>query len=213
MWPAIQLSLQVLAVAIPVMLVGGIAAALLFARVRFRGKLIAETMIMLPLVLPPSVVGYTLLRFLGRDGPVWQWFDLNLLFTWQAAAIAATIVGFPLMVQSARVGIEEIDPSIEDAARVDGASPLRITFAMTLPLARRGIFTGLALATARALGEFGATIAVAGSIPGRTQTMPLAVYDSMQRGDYDTANALSLIMVAIGFSTVLFTRRLAEGGR
>jgi molybdate transport system permease protein len=165
--------------------------------------------VLLPLVLPPSVVGYGLLRFLGRGGPMVTWFDLNLLFTWQAAAVAAAVVGLPLMVQAARVGIEGVDRAIEDAACLDGASRWRVVLTMTLPLARRGILTGLALATTRAVGEFGATLAVAGSIPGRTQTMPLAVYDAMQRGDYDLANALSLVMVGLGFLTVLVTRSLA----
>lgn len=212
MWDATRLSLQVLSVAVPVIFVAGIALALLFARKRFRGKILAETLVMLPLVLPPSVVGYGLLRFLGRGGPVVEWFDVNVLFTWQAAAIASAVVGLPLMVQSARIGFEGVDPAIEDAAQLDGATRIHVLFAMTLPLARRGIFTGLALGATRALGEFGATLAVAGSIPGRTQTMPLAVYDAMQGGDYDTANALSMIMVALGFATILFTRGLSERG-
>lgn len=210
MWPPIQLSLQVLAVAVPVIFLGGIALALLFVRTEFRGKVLAETVIMLPLVLPPSVVGYGLLRFLGRGGPFLEWFHFDVLFTWQAAAIASAVVGMPLMVQAARVGIASVEVEIEDAARLDGASRRQVLTAITFPLARRGIFAGLALGTARALGEFGATLAVAGSIPGRTQTMPLAVYDAMQRGDYETANWLSLIMVALGFGTILFTRRLAE---
>jgi molybdate transport system permease protein len=212
MWDAVRLSLQVLSVAVPIIFVAGIALGLVFARRRFRGKVLAETLVMLPLVLPPSVVGYGLLRFLGRGGPVVEWLDINILFTWQAAAIASAVVGLPLMVQSARVGIEGVDPAMEDAAQVDGATRLHVLFAMTLPLARRGIFTGLALGATRALGEFGATLAIAGSIPGRTQTMPLAVYDAMQRGDYDTANALSLIMVTLGFVTILFTRSLSDRG-
>lgn len=207
---ATRISLQVLAVAVPVIFLVGIALALLFARRRFRGKIFAETLVMLPLVLPPSVVGYGLLRFLGRGGPVVAWLDINILFTWQAAAVASAVVGLPLMVQAARVGIEGVDPAIEEAAQLDGASRLHVTLAMTLPLARRGLLTGLALGATRALGEFGATLAVAGSIPGRTQTMPLAVYDAMQQGDYDTANGISLAMVALGFLTILFTRGLAD---
>ena len=209
---ATRLSLQVLAVAVPVIFLIGIVLALLFARRRFRGKVIAETLVMLPLVLPPSVVGYGLLRLLGRGGPAVEWLGVNILFTWQAAAVASAVVGLPLMVQAARVGIEAVDPAIEEAAQLDGASRLHVTLAMTLPLARRGILTGLALGATRALGEFGATLAVAGSIPGRTQTMPLAVYDAMQRGDYDTANAISLVMVALGFLTILLTRGLADRG-
>jgi molybdate transport system permease protein len=212
MWEASRLSLQVLSVAIPIIFIAGIGFALLFARTRFPGRVIVETVVMLPLVLPPSVVGYALLRFLGRGGPVLEWFDINVLFTWQAASVASAVVGIPLMVQASRIGIEGVDPAIEDAACLDGATRLHVVLAITLPLARRGIFTGLALGAMRALGEFGATLAVAGSIPGRTQTMPLAVYDAMQRGDYEMANMISLVMVSLGFGTILLTRTLAERG-
>lgn len=213
MWDATRLSLLVLLVAVPAMFVVGLGLAVLFARTNFRGKTIAETVVMLPLVLPPSVVGYGLLRFLGRGGPMLDGFGINLLFTWQAAAIASAVVGLPLMVQAARVGLAGVDPGVEEAARVDGAAAWRVLLTMTLPLARNGIFAGLTLATVRALGEFGATIAVAGSIPGRTQTMPLAVYDAMQRGDYGLANQIAAAMIGIGFVTIWGTRRIsAERG-
>lgn len=212
MWDATRLSLQVLAVAVPTIFVVGLALALIFARTRFRGQSVAETIVMLPLVLPPSVVGYGLLRLLGRNGPAQEWLDLNLLFTWQAAAVASAVVGLPLMVQAARVGLTSVDPSIEDAARVDGANRLRVLLTMTFPLARRGIFVGLALGSVRALGEFGATIAVAGSIPGRTQTMPLAVYDAMQGGNYGLANQITVLMVGIGYATIFATRKLGTEG-
>lgn len=208
MWDATRLSLQVLAVAVPAIFVIGLALGVLFARRTFRGQAIAETMVMLPLVLPPSVIGYGLLRLLGRDGPIQDSIGINLLFTWQAAAIASAVVALPLMVQAAKVGIAGVDPSIEEAARVDGATTWRVLATMTIPLARRGIFVGLALGTARALGEFGATLAVAGSMPGRTQTLPLAVYDAMQRSDYTLANQIALVMVVIGYVTIWLTRRL-----
>ena len=166
---------------------------------------------MLPLVLPPSVVGYGLLRLLGRGGPVEAGFGINLLFTWPAAAIASAVVALPLMVQAAKVGIAGVDPAIEEAAQVDGAERWRVILTMTLPLARRGIFVGLALGAARALGEFGATLAVAGSMPGRTQTLPLAVYDAMQRNDYALANQIAVVMVVIGYATIWLTRRLEAG--
>jgi molybdate transport system permease protein len=207
-WDATRLSLQVLAVAVPAIFVIGLALGVLFARRTFRGQAIAETMVMLPLVLPPSVIGYGLLRLLGRDGPIQDSIGINLLFTWQAAAIASAVVALPLMVQAAKVGIAGVDPSIEEAARVDGATTWRVLATMTIPLARRGIFVGLALGTARALGEFGATLAVAGSMPGRTQTLPLAVYDAMQRSDYTLANQIALVMVVIGYVTIWLTRRL-----
>ena len=213
MWDATRISLHVLLVAVPVMFFVGLALALLFTRKRFRGQAIAETIVMLPLVLPPSVVGYGLLRFLGRGGPVLDGFGINLLFTWQAAAIASAVVGLPLMVQASRVGLVGVDPAVEEAAKVDGAGHWRVLLTMTLPLARTGILTGLTLATVRALGEFGATLAVAGNIPGRTQTMPLAVYDAMQRGDYGLANMIAGAMIVIGFLTIWSTRRLsAERG-
>jgi molybdate transport system permease protein len=198
-------------VAVPAILVVGLLLALLFARTRFRGQAIAETVVMLPLILPPSVVGYALLRFLGRGGPLQEGFGLNLLFTWPAAAMASAVVALPLMVQAAKVGIAGVDPAIEEAARVDGAETWRILATMTLPLAQRGIFVGLALGAARALGEFGATLAVAGSIPGRTQTLPLAVYDAVQRSDYTLANQISVVMVAIGYATIWLTRRMSAG--
>ncbi|CAN5641409.1 molybdate ABC transporter permease subunit [soil metagenome] len=212
MWEAARLSLLVLLVAVPVIFVLGLLLALLFARVSFWGKTVLETVMMLPLVLPPSVVGYGLLRFLGRGGPVLEWLGINVLFTLQAAAIAAVVVGMPLMLQASRIGLESVDRDIEQAASIDGAGRARVVLTMTLPLARRGVFVGLALGSVRALGEFGATLAVAGSIPGRTQTLPLAVYDAMQRADYDTANAITMLMIAIGFVTILGTRRLATGG-
>lgn len=208
MWDATRLSLQVLAVAVPAIFFIGLVFGLLFARKRFRGQTVAETVVMLPLVLPPSVVGYALLRFLGRDGPIQDAFAINVLFTWQAAAIASAVVALPLMVQAAKVGIAGVDPVIEEAARVDGAETWRVLATITIPLARRGIFVGLALGTARALGEFGATLAVAGSMPGRTQTLPLAVYDAMQRNDFALANQIAVVMVVIGYATIWLTRRL-----
>ncbi|CAN5735507.1 molybdate ABC transporter permease subunit [soil metagenome] len=204
-----RLSLYVMAVAVPGILIFGTALGVFFARTRFRGRTILETMVMLPLVLPPSVVGYALLRFMGRNGPVQNITGINLLFTWQAAAVASMVVALPLMLQAARIGVSAVDRAVEEAAKVDGASRMRVLFTMTLPLARRGIAIGLALGSARALGEFGATLAVAGSIPGRTQTMPLAVYDAMQRGDYRVANWISFGMVAFGFVAILVSGRLA----
>ncbi|HEV2066117.1 MAG TPA: molybdate ABC transporter permease subunit [Thermomicrobiales bacterium] len=209
MWDATRLSLQVLAVSVPVIFVLGIAFAMLFARATFRGRVVAETVVMLPLVLPPSVVGYGLLRGLGRGGPLFEWFGINLLFTWHAAAIASAVVGLPLMVQAAKVGFLGVDPLIEDAARVDGAHRWQVYGSITLPLARRGILVGLLLGSVRALGEFGATLAIAGSIPGRTQTMPLAIYDAMQRFDYALANQITVLMIALGYGTIWLTQRLS----
>lgn len=209
MWGATRLSLQVLAVSVPVIFVAGLAFAMLFARTKFRGQSVIETVVMLPLVLPPSVVGYGLLRGLGRGSPLFEWFGINLLFTWLAAAIASAIVGLPLMVQAAKVGLLGVDPVIEDAARVDGAQRWQVYWSITLPLARRGILVGLLLGSVRALGEFGATLAISGNIPGRTQTMPLAIYDAMQRFDYALANQITVLMIALGYGTIWLTRKLA----
>ena len=209
MWDATRLSLQVLAVSVPVIFVAGLAFAVLFARTTFRGQSIIETIVMLPLVLPPSVVGYGLLRGLGRGSPLLEWFGINLLFTWMAAAIASAIVGLPLMVQAAKVGLLGVDPVVEDAARVDGAQRWQVYWSITLPLARRGIIVGLLLGSVRALGEFGATLAISGNIPGRTQTMPLAIYDAMQRFDYALANQITVLMIVLGYGTIWLTRKLA----
>lgn len=209
MWDATRLSLQVLAVSVPVIFVAGLAFAVLFARTTFRGQSILETIVMLPLVLPPSVVGYGLLRGLGRGSPLLEWFGINLLFTWMAAAIASAIVGLPLMVQAAKVGLLGVDPVVEDAARVDGAQRWQVYWSITLPLARRGILVGLLLGSVRALGEFGATLAISGNIPGRTQTMPLAIYDAMQRFDYALANQITVLMIVLGYGTIWLTRKLA----
>lgn len=212
-WHPFWLSLQVTAVATVGILVAGLALALLLARAPLRGKLFLETLIHLPLVLPPSVVGYYLLVILGRGSLVREVLNLDLLFTWQAAALAAMVVGLPLMVQAARAAFEEVEPEIEDSARVDGASEWQVFWQVTLPVARRGILAGLILSSARALGEFGATLMVAGSIPGRTQTLPLAIYDAVQARRYDDANFMVLVMTALAFAGLWFVYRLGAAPR
>ncbi len=206
-WQPFLLTLQVALFATVVILVAGIALALFLARTHIRGKLIIETLITLPLVLPPSVVGYYLLIVLGRNGPLVRWFDLNVLFTWPAAVIASSIVGLPLMIQAARAAIENVDPAMENAARTLGSSEAEVIWRVTLPLARRGIWAGLILGAARALGEFGATLMVAGDIPGRTQTAPLAIYDAVQAGRFADANWL------VGMLTLLSLASLSAVGR
>lgn len=199
----ILLSIQVTLFATLGVLIVGLALALFLARVKFRGKIFLETIILLPLVLPPTVVGYYLLITLGRDGPLQKFFNLNLLFTWQAAAIAAMIVALPLMVQSAKAAIENVDPTVENAARTLGSTEAQVIWRVTLPLARRGIIAGLVLGFARALGEFGATLMVAGNIPGRTQTAPLAIYDAVQDGRMADANFLVLVLTTLSFASLL----------
>jgi len=207
-WSPILLSVQVTFFATIGILLIGLALALFLARTRMRGKVVIETLINLPLVLPPTVVGYYLLVVLGRDGPLVRWFDLNLLFTWQAAVVAAIIVALPLMVQSAKAALESVDPTMENAARTLGLTELEIIWRVTLPLARRGILAGLVLGSARALGEFGATLMVAGNIPGRTQTAPLAIYDAVQSGHFAEANALVLMLTVLSFASLLAVSRM-----
>jgi len=159
------------------------------------------------------VVGYYLLIALGRDGPLVRWLDLHLLFTWPAAVVAATVVGLPLMFQAARAAIAGVDPTLEQAARTLGSTELQVLWRVTLPLARRGLLAGLALGAARALGEFGATLMVAGSIPGRTQTLPLAIYDAVQNRNYGDAEYMVLLVTVLGFLSLWWVRRLEQGKR
>ncbi len=207
-WHPFLLSVQVGLTATALNLVVGLALALLLARRQFPGRTLLETVILLPLVLPPSVMGYYLLLVLGRSNPVISWLDLRILFTWPAAAIASAVVGLPLMVQTSRAAIAGVDPTIENAARTLGSSELEILWRITLPLAGRGILAGLILALARALGEFGATLMIAGNIPGRTQTLPLAIYDAVQNRQYVQANRMVLIMTVFSLVSLWLVRRV-----
>jgi molybdate transport system permease protein len=186
----------------------GTAAGLLMARVRFPGIQLVEAILMLPLVLPPSVVGYYLLRFLGTGGPVEGLLRVNLVFTWVAAVFASAVVALPLMVQAARTAIRGVDPVLENAARTLGSSEAAVFFRVTLPLARRGLIAGAVLSAARALGEFGATLMVAGNIPGRTQTLPLFVYDAVQNQHYGLANLIVALLTGFGLVSFIVIGRL-----
>ncbi len=209
-WIALSLSLKVAGWATALNAVFGIGIAWALARWHFPGRELIDAILTLPMVLPPTVLGYYLLVLIGRNGPIGaflqQYFGITLIFSFAGAVIAATIVALPLVLKSARAAFETIDPQFERAARVLGLSPLAIFFRVTLPLARRGIVAGLLLAFARALGEFGATLMVAGSIPGRTQTLSIAVYEAVQAGQDATANLLVavvsvtciLILLAVG---------------
>ncbi len=212
-WSPVLLSLQVTAVATLLILVIGLSLAWLLARWHFAGQTLVETVINLPLVLPPSVVGYYLLVGLGRGSPVVEWLGIRLLFTWPAAVLAATVVGLPLMVQASRAALASVDPALENAARTLGSSELEIFWRVTLPLARRGILAGLVLGAIRALGEFGATLMIAGNIPGRTQTLPLAIYDAVQNQQYGLANQMVLLMTVLGFLSLWWVRRIEQPKR
>lgn len=212
-WHPVLLSLQVTATATVLILVVGLPLALLLARRRFRGVTLVETLVNLPLVLPPTVVGYYLLLALGRGSPVVEVLGWQVLFTWVAATIASAVVGLPLLVGAARAAIAGVDPALENAARTLGSSELAVLWRVTLPLARRGILAGVVLAAARALGEFGATLMVAGNIPGRTQTLPLAIYDAVQIRNYAAANWMVLLMTGLAFLSLWAVRRFEQPRR
>jgi molybdate transport system permease protein len=190
----------------------GLTLALWLARSNFRGKSLVETLISLPLILPPSVVGYYLLLFLGRSGPLYI-LGLRIVFTWPAAVIASAVVALPLMVQSSRAAIANVDPTLEKAAGTLGSPPWKVIWDVTLPLSRRGILAGAVLAFARSLGEFGATLMVAGNIPGRTQTLPLAIYDLVQANRLTQANGAVLLMTGVAFGLLLAVNRLERRAR
>lgn len=205
--------MEVTSVATVLVVLVGTAAGLWMARVRFPGIQLVEAIFMLPLVLPPSVVGYYLLRFLGTGGPVERVFGVNLVFTWMAAVFASAIVALPLMVQAARTAIRGVDPVLENAARTLGSSEAAVFFRVTLPLARRGLIAGAVLSAARALGEFGATLMVAGNIPGRTQTLPLFVYDAVQNQQYGLANLIVALLTGFGLVSFIVIGRLDPARR
>jgi len=206
---ALRLSLLVTVTATVVAGLFGLLLGRLLARQQFAGKTLLETAVLLPLVLPPSVIGYYLLIGMGNRS-VLSWAGVDVLFTWPAAAIASAVVGLPLMVQASKAAIAGVNPTLENAARVMGAGEIEVFFRITLPLARRGILAGVLLAGARAFGEFGATLMVAGSIPGRTQTVPLAIYDAVQAGRTADANALVLLTTVLAFTSLLVVRLLEK---
>lgn len=214
-WTALALSLKVAGWATMINLVLGVAVGFLLARWRFPGRDLLDTLLTLPMVMPPTVLGYYLLVLIGRHGRLGAWlheqFGINLIFTWQGAVIAATIVAFPLVFKPARAAFEAVDGQLEQAARVLGVSEAAVFFRVTLPLAWRGILAGVLLAFARALGEFGATLMVAGSIPGRTQTLSVAVYEAVQAGQDDTANMLVFVTSVVCVVVLLSAGRLAPG--
>ena len=214
-WIALALTLKVAGWATVLNLVFGIAVGFAIARARFPGRDVLDAVLTLPMVMPPTVLGYYLLVLLGSHGPLGAWlieqFGIRLIFTWQGAVIAAMVVAFPLVFKAARAAFETIDSQLEDAARTLGMHEIAIFFRVTLPLAWRGILAGLLLSFARALGEFGATLMVAGSIPGRTQTMSIAVYEAVQAGQDDAANFLVAVTSIVCVAVLLAAGRLLPG--
>jgi molybdate transport system permease protein len=214
-WIALALSLKVALWATAINLVLGVALGYALAHWRFAGRDLIDALLTLPMVMPPTVLGYYLLVVIGSHGPVGAWllqhFGVRLVFTWQAAVIAAAIVAFPLVFKAARAAFETVDPQLEEAARTLGVSQAAVFFRVSLPLAWRGILAGLLLAFARALGEFGATLMVAGSIAGKTQTLSIAVYEAVQAGQDDTANFLVAVTSIVCMAVLLGAGRLVPG--
>jgi len=179
----------------------GVTLAALMARLRFPGRELADAVLTLPLVMPPTVLGYYLIVLLGRNGWIGRWlnetFGISLMFTWQGAVVASAVVSLPLVFKSARTAFESVDRNLEKAARTLGSSEIGVLLRISFPLAWRGILAGSMLAFARAMGEFGATLMVAGNLPGKTQTLSLAVYNAVQAGNDRLAALLVLVISAV----------------
>jgi molybdate transport system permease protein len=210
-WRIVLFTLETCALSTLLILPFGLGLAWLLARGRWRGKTLVETLLTLPLVIPPVATGLLLLKLFGRRGPIgaflFQTFHIDVVFTWRAVVIAAAVMSFPLLVRAARVGFESVDIHLEEIAVTMGASTLRIFFTVTLPLAARAISAGIILAFARAVGEFGATILLAGNIPGRTTTMSLKIYEAVQLGQDAIAYRLVIICLLISFLAIWLSER------
>lgn len=212
-WFPLWLSLRVAAISTVMAIVLGLWVAWVLANRAFRGKELIDAAVTLPLVLPPTVLGYYLLVVLGRASPLGKLYEWAighpLVFTWQAAVVAALFHATPLLIKSARAAFESVDHSYERAARNLGASELRLFWRVTLPLTRRSIMAASALAFARALGDFGITLMIAGNIPGRTQTVALAIYDAVESGNGALARTLVLVISAMALIILALANRFA----
>jgi len=194
--------------------VAGIALGWWMSRRQFAGKRLVDALLMLPMVLPPTVIGYYLIVLIGRNGVFGQyldrWFGINLIFTWQGAVIAASVVSLPLVYKGARAAFEEVDGRFANAARTLGAGEFEVFVRIALPLAVRGIAAGLMLAFARAMGEFGATLMIAGNLPGKTQTLSIAVYEAVQAGNDRLALWLTLVISVVCIAVLVVSGRLLQ---
>jgi len=208
-----QLTLQVASLATLIILIPGVLLAYAFARFSFRGKRIASAIVGITLVLPPTAVGYLLLQILAADGPLGFrtiGFDLNILLTWKAAVVASSVMALPLVVRTARVAFEGVDPQLEQMARTLGFGPIKTFFFFSLPLASRGLIAAAILGFTRAVGEFGATVIVAGNIPGKTQTIASAIFSAQQVGNEKEAYFLLGLAIIIGFVAIFSAETLSE---
>lgn len=202
----ILISIKVALTATAFVLISGVSLARLFTKYTFKGKDLLEVLIILPMVIPPSVTGYGLLILMGRRGfigkVIFEVFEVSIVFTWVAASIAAAVVSLPLMYQSCKSAFMNVNSKYENAARTLGADEKRVFWRVTLPLALPGIISGIVLSFSRALGEFGATLMVAGNIPGKTSTIPLSIYYAVESGDTRTANILMAIVLLFSFTLI-----------
>jgi len=208
------LSLWVSALATSIIAVLGILIAYVLARKRFLGRTMLDAFTTLPMILPPTVTGYYLIILLGKNGiignSIYNLTGWSVMFTWQAAVIAATVVAIPIMIKSAKAAIESVNVEYEKAAFTLGKSEYETFFLVTLPLAKKGLIAGLLLSFARALGEFGATIMIAGNIPGKTSTMPLAIYRAFQSGEDQFANMLVIILTIVSIAVIYITTKISR---
>ncbi|WP_186578452.1 molybdate ABC transporter permease subunit [Aquibacillus kalidii] len=210
-WQPIQLSIMIAVVSLVIVTVVGIFVSWWMAKSKFRGKTIVETFLILPIVLPPTVIGFLLVIIFGKNGPIGKMVDVvfntSIIFTITAAIIAAVVVSFPLMYQSVKTGFQAIDPAIEEAARVDGGSEWIVFRYISIPLCFKPIISGIVLSFARALGEFGATIMFAGNIPGKTQTIPTAIYVAFESNQMGIAWAWVISIITISYLMLFLLRR------
>jgi molybdate transport system permease protein len=204
-WQVVRFTVWAALVSVILIVPPGLALAWVLARKQWRGKSVVETLVTLPLVIPPVATGLILLHLFGKRGPIGKFLaqaGIDVVFTWKAVVLSLSIMSLPLLVRSARAAFETVNVRLENVARSLGANPLRVFFTISLPLAKRGILAGVILAFARALGEFGATIMVAGNIPGQTSTMALEIFHSVQLGNDSHAWRLLLVSALIAFAAV-----------
>jgi len=205
-WQPVILSVKVASISVVLVFFLGLLSAYLMRSTNIRGKAAIEAFFTLPLVLPPVVIGFFLLVLIGKQGPIGillkKYFDAQMIFTQSAAILAGTVVSFPLMYQSTKAAFDSIDKTIEDAARTLGANEWRVFWTVTIPLSWPGLISGLVLSFSRTLGEFGATIMIAGNIPGKTQTIPLAIYFATESNDLTIAGMYVIIISVATFSII-----------
>ncbi len=212
-WTPVYISLKVAFFATLLCIMGGVPLAWLLAKRSFPGKNLLSSMITLPMVLPPTVLGYYLLVLVGKQSFIGRFFNetlgINLVFTWQGAVLAASLVAIPLLVRSLQAGFEAVDKELEDVARTMGKNEKEVFFNITLPLSWKAFITGVVLVFARSLGEFGATLMIAGNIPGKTQTLSIAIYDAVQGANYQQANFLVILISLLTISMVMLVNSLS----